>query len=99
MTQQVLYTIGHSSQTVEEFLQMLEPEHIQVLVDVRSIPASKYAPQFNKMSLANFLERHQITYMYFGEEFGARRTDAWDVHRRVDFQKAINIIALRLFTS
>ena len=81
----VLYSIGHSNQTFEEFLQMLQSQRINVIVDVRSIPASKYSPQFNKEPLRASLSRHNISYMHFGEEFGARRTDALDEYNNVKF--------------
>lgn len=84
----VLYSIGHSSQSFEEFLQMLQSQRINVIVDVRSIPASKYSPQFNKEPLRASLSRHNISYMHFGEEFGARRTDALDEYNNVNFEKA-----------
>ena len=84
----VLYSIGHSNQTFDEFLQMLQSQQIDVIVDVRSIPASKYTPQFNKEPLRASLNRHNIAYMHFGEEFGARRTDALDEYNNVNFEMA-----------
>lgn len=42
-----LFTIGHSNQSQEEFLAMLRRYGIDCVVDVRSVPASKYSPQFN----------------------------------------------------
>ena len=85
---QTLYTIGHSNQSMDEFLLMLQKMQIQALVDVRSVPASKYTPQFNKEPLQAVLRRHGITYLPFAEEFGARRTDAMDEDGKVDFEKA-----------
>lgn len=85
----ILFTIGHSNQTFEEFLQMLQSQQINVVVDVRSIPASKYTPQFNKEPLSASLKRNNIAYLHFGEEFGARRTDALDEFNNVNFEKAV----------
>lgn len=84
-----LYTIGHSNQSFEEFAAMLQTQAINVIVDVRSVPASKYTPQFNKEPLRNALKRIGINYLSFAEEFGARRTDALDAHYNVDFEKAV----------
>ena len=84
-----LYTIGHSNQSFEEFLQMLQTMDIQVIIDVRSVPASKYTPQFNREPLQAALKHAGIHYMWFGEEFGARRTDALDADNKVDFEKAV----------
>ena len=84
-----LYSIGHSNQSFDEFLEMLQSQGINVIVDVRSVPASKYTPQFNCEPLQAALNRAGIHYMWFGEEFGARRTDALDADNKVDFEKAV----------
>ena len=84
-----LYSIGHSNQSFEQFLEMLQSQDINVIVDVRSVPASKYTPQFNREPLQAALNRAGIHYMWFGEEFGARRTDALDADNKVDFEKAV----------
>ena len=84
-----LYSVGHSNQSFEQFLEMLQSQGINVIVDVRSVPASKYTPQFNREPLQAALNRAGIHYMWFGEEFGARRTDALDADNKVDFEKAV----------
>ena len=89
MGEYTLYTIGHSNQSFEEFADILRSQDINVIVDVRSIPASKYTPQFNKEPLYNSLKRIGINYLSFAEEFGARRTDSLDQYNNVDFEKAV----------
>ena len=84
-----LYTIGHSNQSFEELLQMLQTMRIQVVIDVRSVPASKYTPQFNREPLQAALKQTGIHYLWFGNEFGARRTDSLDADNKVDFEKAV----------
>jgi len=84
-----LYSIGHSSQTQEEFLALLMQHGINCIVDVRSVPASKYTPQFNQETLKWFLKSHDIQYLHFGDEFGARRTDCLDEHGQVSFERAV----------
>lgn len=84
-----LYTIGHSSQSLEEFLTLLQRHGINCVVDVRSVPASKYAPQFNEESIKTFLKLHGIQYLPFGNEFGARRTDCINDEGQVDFEMAV----------
>ena len=84
-----LYTVGHSNQTLEEFLSLLQCHGVNCVVDVRSVPASKYAPQFNEESLKSFLKLHDIQYLAFGDEFGARRTDCTNNEGQVDFEVAI----------
>ena len=84
-----LYSIGHSSQTQEEFLALLTPYGINCIVDVRSVPASKYSTQFNQETLKWFLKSHGIQYLHFGDEFGARRTDSINEEGQVDFEQAV----------
>lgn len=85
-----LYTVGHSSHTQEEFLRLLQENDVDCIVDVRSVPASKYAPQFNQEALESFLHHHDIDYFFFGQEFGARRMDAFNSDGQVDFELAIH---------
>ena len=68
---------------------MLQSQKINVIVDVRSVPASKYTPQFNQQPLQAALQREEIHYLHFGNEFGARRIDALDADNKVDFEKAV----------
>ena len=84
-----LYTIGHSNQSQEDFLSMLCKHDIDCVVDVRSVPASKYSPQFNQEELKWFLKRNGVQYLHFGEEFGARRLDCLNDEGQVDFEKAV----------
>jgi uncharacterized protein (DUF488 family) len=65
---------------------------INCLVDVRSVPASSYNPQYNQEPLKNFLKSKGITYLHFPEEFGARHNDPdlLDDDGKVDFEKVRN---------
>lgn len=69
----IVYTIGHSNHEIDYFLTLLTAHHINCLIDVRSVPASAYNPQFNKPNLKNTLASKDIIYMHFGKEFGARQ--------------------------
>ncbi len=95
MGQPTLYTVGHSNQSFEDLLWMLQAQHINVIVDVRSVPASKYTPQFNQKPLQAALQREGVHYLHFGNEFGARRTDALDEDNKVDFEKAVHTPAFQ----
>ena len=58
-----VYTIGHSSHAVELFSQLLVEHGVQVLVDVRSAPYSRYAPQFDHDVLPRSLHKTGIKYL------------------------------------
>ena len=85
-----LFTIGHSNQTQDEFLNLLVTHDIDFVVDVRSVPASNHNPQFNQDALSSFLQGHNITYLFMGKEFGARRMDSINADGQVDFEQAIH---------
>ena len=84
-----VYTIGHSNQSLEMFLKKLQAYNIDCVIDIRSIPASKYSPQFNRNVLDFFLNQNQIRYEFFGYEFGARRMDSINDEGQVDFEMAV----------
>ena len=86
---QTVYTVGHSNHTIEFFIELIKSFSISCIIDVRSMPASAYNPQFNKEALQNSLLNEHINYMHFGEEFGARHTDPklLDTYGKVDFEK------------
>ena len=86
--QKTLYSVGHSNQTLEEFLALIMVYGINCIVDVRSVPASKYSPQFNRENLNSFLLINNVNYLHFGVEFGARRTDSIGENGQVDFELA-----------
>ena len=84
-----LYSIGHSNQSLDGLLVLLNAHDVNCVIDVRSVPASTYSPQFNQESLKYFLKSHGVQYLHFGDEFGARRTDCLNESEQVDFEKAV----------
>lgn len=85
----IIYTIGHSTHEINYFLELLNAFKIDCIVDVRSVPASSYTPQYNKDYLSNILKNNGVTYMHFAKEFGARQADPalLDDEGKVDFEK------------
>jgi uncharacterized protein (DUF488 family) len=65
-------TIGHSTRSLDEFLNMLRAAQVELLVDVRAFPRSRNNPTFNSDDLAFELARIQIGYRHF-PELGGRR--------------------------
>jgi len=64
-----IFSIGHSSRTLQEFLRILKEYGIQLVVDVRRFPASKWEG-FKKESLQEALNRRNIRYEYLGDLLG-----------------------------
>lgn len=71
-TQPTIYTIGHSTHSMKEFLAMLRSFGIMRLVDIRSLPGSRKYPQFNRENLEIVLPASGISYVYM-EDLGGRR--------------------------
>lgn len=67
-----IYTIGHSNKPIKTFIEKLVKEGIDVLVDVRTVPYSKYNPQFNRESLRADCQEANITYAYRGKNLGGK---------------------------
>lgn len=67
-----IYTIGHSTHSQEDFIEILKSYDIEVLVDIRSYPGSKYVPHFNKENIEEWLPRSGIEYIHM-KELGGRR--------------------------
>jgi len=67
-----LYTVGHSNHELEDFLALLQQHGIQLLVDVRSSPYSRYVPHANRENLARALEAAGIAYRWEGERLGGK---------------------------
>jgi uncharacterized protein (DUF488 family) len=70
-----LFTIGHSNHAIQKFAGLLEDNGIMNLVDVRSMPYSRFNPQFNKENLESELSERWIQYIYAGKYLGGRPSD------------------------
>jgi uncharacterized protein (DUF488 family) len=70
-----LFTIGHSTQTWEQFLELLTRHSISAIGDVRSSPYSARFPQYNRDILDRALRAANIRYVFLGDELGARRAE------------------------
>lgn len=72
MSTRPLLTIGHSSHRLPHFGNLIREHGVEVVVDVRSWPASRHAPWFDKQSLAKSLQALDIGYVFLGRELGGR---------------------------
>src|SRR6476646_910328 len=69
-----IWTIGHSTRAIDDFISLLEENEIKLLADVRAWPGSKRYPQFNKDALAESLNARGIRYEHFPELGGKRKS-------------------------
>jgi uncharacterized protein (DUF488 family) len=68
-----LYTIGHSTRTLDDLIAALQAHNIQTLVDIRAFPMSRRLPQFNRESLDKSLPAAGISYVWMKELGGYRK--------------------------
>ena len=74
MNQIVIYTIGHSNHSMDEFIALLKQHGIEVLADVRRFPSSRRLPHFNRPNMAEALREHDIEYHWL-ESLGGHRKE------------------------
>lgn len=89
-TEHPIFTIGHSNHSIEDFFALLADNGVNLVVDVRSAPRSRWVPHFNPDNLEPALERVDIDYAYMGRELGGRPNDrsAYEEDGRVSYERA-----------
>ncbi len=70
-----VFTIGYGARDTAEFIETLNKYEIDTLVDVRSQPYSRFAPDFCKERLSTILSRNRIQYEFMGNSLGGRPAD------------------------
>jgi uncharacterized protein (DUF488 family) len=73
-----LYTIGHSTRTLEELVVALQSHSIETLVDIRAFPMSRRLPHFNREALGKTLPEVGIRYLWMKELGGRRKKSLQD---------------------
>src|SRR5215467_4347250 len=68
-----IWTIGHSTRKIDDFISLLDENGIRLLADVRMYPGSKRYPQFGREALAESLGKAGIHYEHFPELGGRRK--------------------------
>lgn len=71
-----VFTIGHSTHSFEAFQDLLRQYEVTAVADVRSMPVSRFTPQFNRDAVKRSLYAARIKYVFLGGELGARSDDA-----------------------
>ena len=68
----LVLTIGHSNHDLNHFLALVRDHQVEVIVDTRSQPYSKYSPHFDQAALRDALTEVGVKYVYMGRELGGR---------------------------
>lgn len=85
----IFFTLGHSNHTIEKWLDLVRQHQIEVVVDTRSSPYSKFAPQFDTELMLRSLVAAKVRYLYLGAELGGRpaNPDYYDAKGRVLYSR------------
>ena len=70
-----IYTIGHSNVPAEKIVTLLKNYHVEVVVDIRSSPFSRFSPQFNRNRFTQILSEVGVEYEFAGDLLGGRPKD------------------------
>src|SRR5271154_2654547 len=71
-----IFTIGHSTHTLEELIELLRAHEVRRVIDIRTIPRSRHNPQYNRETLGPALRSRKIGYVHLKDLGGLRRTTA-----------------------
>jgi uncharacterized protein (DUF488 family) len=74
--ERLIYTLGSSTRSPEEFIELLKEHHIETIADVRKFPRSRFE-HFCKENLPKLLEEAGISYSYMGRELGGYRKEGY----------------------
>lgn len=72
-----IFSIGHSTHTIEQLIDLLNAHEISMVIDIRTIPKSRHCPQFNQEELKHSLQQVKIGYRHF-KELGGLRSSSKD---------------------
>jgi uncharacterized protein (DUF488 family) len=73
-----IYTIGHSTRTIDELIDLLRTHRIELLVDIRSFPMSRRLPHFNRENIERSLADAEIEYLWMKDLGGRRKRELKD---------------------
>ncbi|HEY5213480.1 MAG TPA: DUF488 domain-containing protein [Acidobacteriaceae bacterium] len=72
MKRPCIFTVGHSTRSIDEFVELLRAHGVKGIVDIRSIPRSRHNPQFNADALEHSLQQEHMSYKHIQELGGLR---------------------------
>ena len=86
-----IYTIGHSGHERVTFLSLLACQGVNMVIDVRSHPVSRYMPHFSKDALSTSLRLWGVSYVYLGRELGGR-PEGSPIAAAVSFSRGVDLV-------
>jgi uncharacterized protein (DUF488 family) len=84
-----VYTIGHSNHPLERFMELLERYEIELLVDIRTSPFSRFSRHFSQEPLRNAIQGAGLKYLFLGKELGGKpkNPEFYDLDGHIDYAR------------
>jgi len=90
--EKIIFTLGTSSRTLEEFVQLLRMNSVEMVTDVRSFPTSKF-PHFKKEALSQSLGEEGLGYLFLGKELGGYRKGGYEAYTQThDYLRGLELL-------
>ncbi len=90
--EKILFTLGTSNRTRDEFIALLRSHGIEIVIDVRSFPQSRF-PQFNREAVSQWLGEEAVGYFYLGRELGGFRKGGYEAYTQThDYLRGIDLL-------
>ncbi len=90
--EKIIFTLGSSNRSLEEFLQLLRTNAMEMVIDVRSFPTSKF-PHFKKESLSQSLGENGLGYVSLGKELGGYRKGGYEAYTQTyDYLRGLELV-------
>ena len=90
--EKIIFTLGSGNRTLEEFLQLLRTNAIEMVIDVRSFPTSKF-PHFKKEALSQSLGENGLGYSFLGKDLGGYRKGGYEAYLQTyDFLQGVELL-------
>lgn len=82
-------TIGHSKHSLDRFVALVRQHDVEVLVDARSQPASRFSPHFSRKALERAMAASSIAYLFMGDALGGRPQprECYDADGKIDYDR------------
>ena len=90
--EKTIFTLGTSSRSLEEFVHLLRANRVEMVVDVRSFPTSRF-PHFRKEALSQSLGEEGLGYSYLGRELGGYRKGGYEAYMQTyEFLRGVELL-------
>lgn len=94
---QKIFLIGHGNIPLEEFMEKIRGKKVNLVIDIRSVPFSKYVSHFNQENLKKALQEKNISYLYMGDVLGGKQSQGFEKYiKSIKFKEALKKLQTKI---